>query len=305
MNLTRLREDKRMLERQTILVTGATGSIGRSVGLGLAKRGARVVLIGRRPGKLATEVEGIRAALDRAGVDSDEADVTKLVVDFSAMNSVRDAAQDALDRFPVINGLVLSVAVFAQGGPNILPGNHELMFATNVMGPFLLTELLLPRLEASDGMVVHVVAPFHEPMDWEDVESIRHHRTTRAFNRTKTCNRAMAGELARRYTGRICSVAYDPAFVIDKSDPDLKKRWPKGIVGFFWRILAFLFAKPPSIAGEPLAELLLSDGHRSEINGAMFKLDRIVEKPDEAMNDLELGRRLWDDLAVRTGLVTA
>jgi len=294
-----------MTEKQTILVTGATGSIGRSAAQGLARRGARVVLVGRRPDKLATEIEGIRASLSEAGVDYAQADIATLVVDFSAMDAVRNAAQEALDRFPVIDGLVLSVGVLAQGGPTLLPGGHELMFATNVMGPFLFTELLLPRLEASEGMVVHVIAPSREAPDWEDIESIQHHRSTRAFNRTKTYNRAMAGELARRYGGRICSVAYDPAFVIDKSDPDLKKRWPKGFVGLFWRAMTVLFAKHPSVAGEPMAELILTGPERSEINGAMFKLDKRMEKPDEAMNDVEMGRRLWDELAARTGLVTA
>ena len=39
----------------------------------------------------------------------------------------------------MINGLVLSVGVLVQNGPNILPSGHEVMFATNVMGPFLFT----------------------------------------------------------------------------------------------------------------------------------------------------------------------
>lgn len=293
-----------MPKKQTVLVTGATGSIGRSAALGLARRGAKVVLTGRRPDKLETEITGLRAVLDFEGAEYDHADVTALVADFSDMDSVRGAAAEALDRFPGIDALVLSVGVYAQGGPTIVAGGHELMFATNVMGPFLFTELLLPALEGSGGMVVHVVAPSHEPMDWEDVESIRRHRTIRAFNRTKTCNRAMAGELARRYAGRICSVAYDPAFVIDKSDPDLKKRWPKGPVGLFWRAMTVLFAKPPSVAGEPLAELILSAPDSSGLNGAMFKLDRRIEKLDEAMNDVELGRRLWEELSTRTRLAT-
>ncbi len=38
------------------------------------------------------------------------------------------------------------------------------------------------------------------------------------------------------------------------------------------------------------------------INGALFKLDRLVEKPDRAMNDEALGTRLWDELARRTAL---
>jgi hypothetical protein len=36
---------------------------------------------------------------------------------------------------------------------------HEVMFATNVMGSFLFTNLLLERLERSNGLVLHVVAP--------------------------------------------------------------------------------------------------------------------------------------------------
>jgi len=49
------------------------------------------------------------------------------------------SAEEALNRFPVIDGLILSAVALVQNGPNILPNGHELMFATNVMGPFLFT----------------------------------------------------------------------------------------------------------------------------------------------------------------------
>jgi len=247
-------------------------------------------------------VDLIRGALDEAQRDYQDKDIATLVVDFSDLTSVRGAAQEAIDRFPVINGLILSVAVYAQNGPKLLPNGHEIVFATNVMGPFLFTELLLERLQESNGLVLHVIAPFHKEIDWKDLESIRNHRTMIAFNRTKTCNRAIAGELARKYPGRVSSVAFDPTFVIDKSDPDLKKRWPSGMVGFFWRVMTVFFAKSPAVAGEPMAELVLSPKDRRAINGAMFRLDQRVEKPDKAMNDEELGRRLWDELALLTGL---
>jgi hypothetical protein len=123
-----------------------------------------------------------------------------------------------------------------------------------------------------------------------------------AFDRTKTCNRVIAGELARRYAGKISSVAFDPTYVIDKSDPELAKRWPSGLTGFFWRAMTVLFAKPPAVAGEPMADLMLSHPDRSAINGALFKLDKRVEKPDKAMNDEVLGKRLWGELDLLTGL---
>jgi len=211
-------------------------------------------------------------------------------------------AAEALNRFPKIHGLILSAVAHVQKGPNILPSGHELMFATNVMGPFLFTQLLLERMQQSDGLVLHVIAPFYREIDWDDLESIRNHRTTRAYERTKTMHRVIAAELARRYAGKISSVAFNPSFIIDKKDPELKKRWPTGFIGLFWKILTVLISKPPAVAGEPIANLMLSDRDRSAINGALFKLDKRVEKPDKAMKDEVLGKRLWDELVLLTGL---
>ena len=145
-----------------------------------------------------------------------------------------------------------------------------------------------------------MIAPFDKKINWDDLESIRYHRAMTAFNRTKTCNRVIAGELARRYAGKISSVAFDPTYVIDKSDPDLGKRWPSGFRGFLWRMMTVFIAKPPAIAGEPIANLMLTVHDRSAINGTLFKLDRRIEKPDKAMNDKKSGKRLWDELVRKT-----
>ena len=291
-----------MPEKQTILVAGATGNIGGGAATALAQRGANVVLLGRKSQTLEARADSIRAALSEAPIAGDAGDIATLVVDFSDMESVRLAAAEALERFSAIDGLVLSAVALLQGGPNVLPSGHELMFATNVMGPFLFTQLLVERMKRSDGLVLHVVAPFDEDLNWQDLESIRNHRTTSAYNRTKTCGRALSGELARRYAGTISCVAFDPTFIIDKSDPDLRERWPSGFMGFFWKVMAVVFAKPPSVAGEAIADVMLLSPDRRAINGALFKLARRVKKPDRAMNDKVLGARLWDELVRRTGL---
>lgn len=290
-----------MTNRQTILIAGATGNIGGGAALALAKRGAHIVLLGRRREKLEARADAIRVALSEAQADGQDADIATLVVDFAAMESVRRAAAEAIDRFPKIHGLVLSAGVLIQNGPNLLPNGHEAMFATNVMGPFLFTLLLLGRLEQSDGLILHVVNPSYQEIDWEDLESIRNHKTETAYERAKTMHRVIAAELARRYAGRISSVAFNPAFIIDKSDPELEKRWPTGFLGLLWKILTLLIAKPPAVAGEPIADLMLSYPDRSELNGALFKLGKRVEKPDKAMSDEALGNRLWDELVALTG----
>ena len=290
-----------MTDKQTILIAGATGSIGGGAAVALAKRGARVVLLGRKATKLQAKADLIRVALSEARIDYQDSDIAMLVVDFSDMESVKLAAAEAMNRFPMINGLILSVGSLIQNGPNILPSGHEVMFATDVMGPFLFTQLLLKRMQQSDGLVLHVIARFNEEIDWDDIESIRNHRTMTAFNRTKVCNRVIAGELARRYAGIISSVAFDPTYIIDKSDPELDKRWPSGFTGFIWRVMTLFVAKPPAVAGEPIADLMLSHRDRSTINGTLFKLDKRVKKPNKAMNDEVLGKRLWDELDRLTG----
>ena len=291
-----------MTNQQTILIAGATGNIGGGAAVALTRRGARVVLLGRRLETLEARADSIRVALSQAPIECQETDIATLAVDFSDMESVKLAAAEALDRFPMIHGLILSAVALVQNGPNILPSGHEVMFATNVMGPFLFTQLLLERLQQSDGLILHVVAPFHEEIDWDDLESIRNHRTEPAYHRTKTANRAISGELARRYAGKISSVAFNPSFIIDKSDPELAKRWPTGFMGLFWRMMTVLLAKPPAVAGEPIADLMLSYRDRSAINGALFKLGKRVKKPDKAMQDEVLGKRLWDELTLLTGL---
>ena len=290
--------------KQTILIAGATGSIGGGAAVALAKRGNRVVLLGRNSNKLKAKAELIRASLNKNKISFQEEDIDILEINFSDMDSVRHAAEESLSRFPEINCLILSVGAYIQKGPNLLPSGHEVMFATNVLGPFLFTQLLIDRMQRSDGLVLHVIAPFSKEIDWNDIESIQNHRTMTAFNRTKTCNRVIAGELARRYEGKISSVAFDPTYVIDKSDPDLGKRWPSGPVGFFWHVMTILFARPPAIAGEPIADLIISHQDRRLINGALFKLNKRIGKPNKAMNDENLGKRLWKELVRKTGLGT-
>ena len=73
-----------MKNKQTILITGATGNIGGGAAVALAKRGAKLVLLGRRLETLETRAD-----------------------DFSDVESVRRAASEAKHRFPEIHGLVL------------------------------------------------------------------------------------------------------------------------------------------------------------------------------------------------------
>jgi len=280
-------------DQRTVLIAGGNGNVGGGAATALAKRGARVVLLGRKPGPLEGRAAKIREVLAEDG--SAYPDIETLSLDLADMDDVRRAADEAQRRFPEIDALILSVVCLGQHGPKVQSDGHELMFKTNVMGPFLFTELLAERLERAGALVIHVVAPFYEAIDWNDLESIEHYEDEPAYHRTKTMNRMIAAELAHRHEGAITSLAFDPGFIIDKHDPTLKDRWPSGFTGLYWRVATALVAKPPHVAGEPMAELVLRSD-RQALNGALFKLGKRVAKPDRAMSDETGRRRLWDEL---------
>ena len=85
-------EEIKVGEKQTILVAGATGNIGGGAAVALAKRGARVVLLGRKPDRLEARAGAIRSALAETGIEGQEAEIATLVVDLSDMESVRRSA---------------------------------------------------------------------------------------------------------------------------------------------------------------------------------------------------------------------
>src|SRR3954465_5769016 len=83
---------------KTVLITGATGGIGLEAAVELARRGARMFLVGRDPGRTAAAVAQVKA---RSGAG----DVSSFLCDFSSQGSIRALAGEVLgklDRFYVL-----------------------------------------------------------------------------------------------------------------------------------------------------------------------------------------------------------
>jgi NAD(P)-dependent dehydrogenase (short-subunit alcohol dehydrogenase family) len=139
---------------RTTVVTGCTvGGLGFHVALELARRGGRVVLAGRSSDRLAAAEEAIRGEVPDAALDP-------LVVDVSDLTSVRLAGSEAA-RFGPLHCLVNNAGIMATPYARTSDG-FEQQLATNHLGPFLLTGLLLPQLVRSgDGRVVAVSSQMH------------------------------------------------------------------------------------------------------------------------------------------------
>jgi len=129
------------LRGRTAVVTGATSGLGRATAQQLAALGARVVLVGRSADKAETARREIAIATGNA-------DITVALTDLSLLSDVRKLARQLLDAEPRIHILVNNAGVLQNERTTTREGN-ETSLATNLLAPFLLTQLLLPRLRDS------------------------------------------------------------------------------------------------------------------------------------------------------------
>ena len=137
--------------RTAYIVTGPTSGIGRATALELAGHGS-VVLVGRDPKKL-SEVQG---EIERSGGHA-----VPVVCDLSDMVSVRRAAADILALRLPLAGLVNNAGIH-QTRPTQSAQGWDMTFATDHLGPFLLTETLIPHLP--DGAdIVFVASGVEDP----------------------------------------------------------------------------------------------------------------------------------------------
>jgi NAD(P)-dependent dehydrogenase (short-subunit alcohol dehydrogenase family)/carbon monoxide dehydrogenase subunit G len=129
------------LEGRCVVVTGATSGLGQAAALGLARKGARVILVGRNPQKAE---ETRREIMEETG----NPEVGLQIADLSLMEETRRLADRLLAEEPVIHVLVNNAgALYPDRGRT--DEGIEKTLALDLLCPFLLTNLLVPRLKSS------------------------------------------------------------------------------------------------------------------------------------------------------------
>jgi NAD(P)-dependent dehydrogenase (short-subunit alcohol dehydrogenase family) len=182
------------LAGKTAVITGATSGIGRATAVELARRGARLLLVGRNEARAQETAQAIRAAAPRA-------DFEIVRGDFSAQAEVRRVGEELAKRVDALDLLLNNHGVTLMRRETT-PDGYEATFAINHLGYFHLTGLLLPKLRATPGArIVSVASEAHRfgALDLSDLHSEKKYAAMRVYGRSKSANIHFTRELARRY----------------------------------------------------------------------------------------------------------
>ena len=280
------------LRGRTVVITGPTSGLGREAAGSLAGMGARLVLVGRDPDKLARTAEELAGA-------SPDAELTTVVADLSSLVSVHAAAATILATEPRLDVLIDNAgAMFAERGET--PEGFERSFATMVLGPFVLTSRLLPRLlESPDARVIAVTSggQYTQALPLDDLGFTRgSYDGARAYARAKRAQVALIREWSRRFHTRgLVANAMHPGWA---DTPGLEAALPgfRDVIGDRLRsaaegvdTLLWLAAAPPDEGRATTGRLFLDRRIRP--------FDRV---PQTRLSALDR-RELWDRIVAMTG----
>ena len=184
-----------MPEDRVAVITGATHGIGRVTARELARAGFRVLMLNRNP----SLAEGVAQEIGRLIPGSR---VQAIRCDLGTLSSVREAADAVLRESAGIDLLVNNAGIVSTRHRMSVDG-YELTFATNHLGPFLLTELVRGAMRAG-GRIVSVASCAHlrGRLDLETIANPRaRYRPVAAYNRSKLANVMHTLALASRLAG--------------------------------------------------------------------------------------------------------
>ena len=275
------------MQGKTVVVTGGNSGIGLETAAALAGMGARVIVTARNADKGRAAVAGI---VERLG---GHAQVQLVVFDLSDLSSVRRGAEEILEQAPRLEVVINNAGIVLTERHETVDG-FEATFATNHLGPFLLTNLLLDRLrDSAPSRIVNVASTAHNTackgIPFDDLQSKKHYRGFRhVYGESKLANILFTLELARRLAGTgVTANSLHPGTVRTGYGADGDAR---GFLAFGLKISRPFFLSPAK--GARTSVYLASSPEVEGVTGEYFVKCKPT-KPRRWAQDGEAAQRLW------------
>jgi retinol dehydrogenase-12 len=271
------------MQGKHVAITGPTAGIGRTASLELARQGARLTLLCRSPQKAAELRDEIVAA---GGLTP-----SVVIMDMADLGSVRRAGEQLAAESGPLHVLLNNAGVINTSRKETIDG-FEQTLAVNHFAPFLLTGLLLPRLQSTPGArIVNVASGAHafvKSMGFDDMQATESYKTFREYGRSKLANILFTRRLARLLQGRDVTVnCLHPGAVATslgtQNSGIISRNLP--------RLLKPFFRSPAQ--GAQSSIYLCSSDEVAGITGEYF-IDSKVRQPKPWARDDNAADRLWE-----------
>jgi retinol dehydrogenase-14 len=281
----------KLLDGKTALVTGGTSGIGYYTALALAKLGAMTYITGRDMARGREAERQMRAA---SGQDR----VHFLQADASTVGGNQKLAERVFSKTKQLHILVNNVGGM-YNDRWVTADSYEATLAMNFVGPFTLTEALLPILqESTPARIVNVSSAGY--MMWKgdlfaDIQSHETYNATDAYSRSKYLNLLWSLALARHLEGSgIVANTLHPGTawtaMTKSSEP---RSFPPGLRPF-WPVLRLMqrIGSPEKVARTSI--YLASAPEAARFNGQYFESSTQPKELPAGVIDLEKQEKAWE-----------
>ncbi|KAK9048760.1 hypothetical protein SSX86_032273 [Deinandra increscens subsp. villosa] len=278
----------------TAIITGATSGIGAETARVLAKRGFRVVV----PARSLKAGEEIKARIVSEFPDSE---IIVLTLDLSSIRSVRSFVSEFEALNLPLNLLINNAGKFSHRH-RVSEDGMEMTFATNYLGHFLLTKLLMKnmietaKVTGVEGRIVNVTSGIHTWFSGDLIRSVgqitrdkSQYDATRAYAISKLANVLHTKELARRLE------KMDANVIVNCVHPGIvRTRLTRDHEGFFTDLIFFLASKLLKTIPQAAATTcyVATDTRLTNVNGKYF-VDCNEASPSKLGCNPDEGARLW------------
>ena len=279
------------IKNRVFLITGGTSGVGKAIAIGLARIGAKVVIISR------TAESGQKAAkYIAAATGNDRAEF--LVADLSLQASIRKVSEEFKRKYDNLHVLAnVAGALFFE--KQVTSEGIDKAFAVNYLSHFLLTNQLLDILKDSGSSRVMTVAGApgflkNPKIDFNDIQLEHNYSGMRATSQAMFARMFFTFELAKRLEGTgVTSVAFHPG-LIKSNLVQNAPWWLKAVTGLM---------KPWEKDDCEIGVYLATAKEAGQANGVFFD-DKKQIVPLNKKYDPILGEKLWNISEELTGITT-
>ncbi|KYQ55823.1 Retinol dehydrogenase 12 [Trachymyrmex zeteki] len=232
--LNKMCTSKARLVGKIVVITGANSGIGRETARDLYARGARVILACRNMEMANKAVEDIRnnppSRFNKDEYKNNAGELAIYSLDLSSLKSVRDCAKNLLTNEAAIHILINNAGVAAYPSYEKTEDGNETTLQVNHLGHFLLTLLLLPKMQKSSpncrivnvSSIAHLIAN----IDFDDINLERSYGPIKSYAQSKLANILFTKELARKLKGARVILACRNMEKTNKAVEDIKSNPP-------------------------------------------------------------------------------